>query len=142
MYDKQVKKLIERGKIKIIDLPSKRREMRENQILLLRDDWINLKLLLEKDRIRGTYIHAFNALERIIDIILIENGYQAKDRYARRILVREILGEEFLEEYDKLFDKRKDSMYDVYGVLSEDDVREIIDNVLPELLDKAKVVLE
>ena len=142
MYDKQVKKLIERGKIKIIDLPSKRREMRENQILLLRDDWINLKLLLEKDRIRGTYIHAFNALERIIDIILIENGYQAKDRYARRILVREILGEEFLEEYDKLFDKRKDSMYDVYGILSEDDVREIIDNVLPELLDKAKVVLE
>jgi len=142
MYDKQVKKLIERGKIKIIDLPSKRREMRENQILLLRDDWINLKLLLEKDRIRGTYIHAFNALERIIDIILIENGYQAKDRYARRILVREILGEEFLEEYDKLFDKRKDSMYDVYGILSEDDVREIIDNVLPELLDKAKVVLK
>jgi len=142
MYDKQVKKLIERGKIKIIDLPSKRREMRENQILLLRDDWINLKLLLEKDRIRGTYIHAFNALERIIDIILIENGYQAKDRYARRILVREILGEGFLEEYDKLFDKRKDSMYDVYGVLSEDDVREIIDNVLPELLDKAKVVLK
>ena len=142
MYDKQVKKLIERGKIKIIDLPSKRREMRENQILLLRDDWINLKLLLEKDRIRGTYIHAFNALERIIDIILIENGYQAKDRYARRILIREILGEEFLEEYDKLFDKRKDGMYDVYGVLSEDDVREIIDNVLPKLLDKAKVVLE
>ena len=138
----RLKKLIERGKIKIIDLLSKRREIRENQILLLRDDWINLKLLLEKDRIRGTYIHAFNALERIIDIILIENGYQAKDRYARRILVREILGEEFLEEYDKLFDKRKDSMYDVYGVLSEDDVREIIDNVLPKLLDKAKVVLK
>ena len=85
MYDKQVKKLIERGKIKIIDLLSKRREIRENQILLLRDDWINLKLLLEKKRIRGTYIHAFNAFERIIDIILIEKGYQAKDRYARRI---------------------------------------------------------
>ena len=33
-------------------------------------------------------------------------------------------------------------MYDVYGVLSEDDVREIIDNVLPKLLDKAKVVLK
>ena len=50
--------------------------------------------------------------------------------------------EEFLEKYEELFDKRKDSMYDVYGILSEDDVREIIDNVLPELLDKAKVVLE
>ena len=48
MYDKQIKKLIEKGKIKIIDLPSKRREIRKNQILLLRDDWINLKLLLEK----------------------------------------------------------------------------------------------
>ena len=142
MYDKQIKKLIEKGKIKIIDLPSKRREIRENQILLLRDDWMNLELLLEKGRIRGTYIHAFNALERTIDIILVENGYQAKDRYGRRLLIMKILGKEFLEKYDELFDKRKDGMYDVYGMLSKDDVKEIINNILPKLLNKAKVILE
>jgi len=53
-----------------------------------------------------------------------------------------ILGKEFLEKYDELFDKRKDGMYDVYGVLSEDDVKEIINNILPKLLNKAKVILE
>lgn len=142
MFEKEIESLIRKGRIKIIKLASKRKEIKENQLLLLKDDWINVKLLLVENRNRGAYIHAFDALERIIDIILIENGYQSKDRYARKLLIAKILGKEFLEEYEELFEKRKNGMYDVYGIISKEDVEKIMEKIIPKLLEKANVKIE
>lgn len=62
-------KLIKKGKIKIIDLPAKREEIKQNQMLLLKDDLNDAETLFEKRKFRGAYIHVFDALERVIDFL-------------------------------------------------------------------------
>ena len=135
MFEKEMKKLIGSGKIKIIDLPTKREEIRGNQISLLNDDLDNAETLFGMKKFRGAYIHAFDALERIIDVVLIEKGYKASDRYARRIAIGNVLGKEFLEKYENLFGKRKDGMYDTYGIISEHDSTELLEEMIPKLAE-------
>lgn len=134
-----VQDLIRKGKIGILNLPSKIDESRKNQILLLKDDLDNVEILLGKEKFRGAFIHAFNAYERAIDIFLICKGYKASDRYARRILIGELLGKEFLGEYEELFEFRKDKMYDRFGIITEPEIRKLTEELLPSILKKCGV---
>jgi len=139
VFERETEKLIKKGKIKIIDLPTKREEIKQNQILLLKDDLSNAKTLFEQRKFRGAYVHAFDALERIIDIFLIKYSYRVKDRYARKVAVGKTLGKEFLGQYEELFDKRKDGMYDTYGIISEPDVIELLEEIIPKMLKKCGI---
>ncbi len=138
----ELETLIRKGKIKVIDLPAKREEIEKNQLLLLKDDMDNVEILLEREHFRGAYIHAFNALERIIDIMLIKKGCKTNDRYARKMAIKEILGVEFLGAYEDLFDRRKDGMYDTFGVISEPDILILTEEMIPKLLEKLNIKLQ
>lgn len=138
----ELETLIKKGKIKVIDLPAKRDEIEKNQTLLLKDDLDNVEILLERKHFRGAYIHAFNALERVIDIMLIKKGYKTNDRYARKMAIKEILGVEFLGAYEDLFDRRKDGMYDTFGVISESDILILTEEMIPKLLEKLNIKLQ
>jgi len=133
-----ISKLIEKGKIRVLDLPSKIEESRKNQILLLKDDIENVEILLEKEKFRGAFIHAFNAYERAIDIFLISKGYKVSDRYPRKVLIGELLGKEFLGEYEELFELRKNRMYDRLGIIAEPEIKRLIEELVPKILEKSK----
>ncbi len=137
----ELEDLIRKGKIKVVDLPAKRDEIEKNQILLLKDDLDNVEILLERRHFRGAYIHAFNALERVIDVMLIRKGYKINDRYARKIAMKEIMGVEFLGTYEDLFDRRKDGMYDTFGVISEPDILTLTEEIIPKLLERLNIKL-
>lgn len=141
MSDKEtpLKKLIERGKIRTITLPAKIEELKHDQLLLLKDDVKNIEILLSEKRFRGAFIHAFDAMERAIDIFLLGKGLKITDRHSRKVAVKELLGPEFLGEYEELFELRKRGMYDRYDLISESDVAKIMDDVIPRLLRKAKM---
>lgn len=132
-----VKKLIEKGKIRVINLPSKVREIKDNQLMLLNDDKEDAKILLHEDKFRGAFIHAFDALERVIDIFLINRKYKITDRFSRKIAIGELLGEDFLGEYEDLFDLRKEGMYDRHGAIHESDVEKLLNDIIPMILRKA-----
>ena len=134
-----MERLIEKGKIRIIDLRSKREELKNNQILLLKDDLKDVEILLEQKRFRGAYLHAFDALERLIDIALIDRGLKITDRYSRKVAIGEVLGKDFLSEYEELFETRREGMYDSYGIIKESDVNRIIAEVMPPLLKKLNI---
>jgi len=134
-----IKDMISKGKIKIIDLPAKIEEIKENQALLLKDDVDDAKILLEQHKFRGAFIHAFNALERAIDMFLAHNKYKISDRFSRKIAIGKLMGKEFLAEYEDLFDLRKEGMYDRYGAIHEPDVGRLLKELIPTVLKKADV---
>jgi uncharacterized protein (UPF0332 family) len=129
--------LVKRGKIRIINLASKIDEIKGNQLLLLKDDMEDAKILLEEDRFRGAFIHAFDALERAVDVFLIEKKYKISDRFSRKVAIGELLGKEFLGEYEDLFDLRKEGMYDRHGAIGEADVEKLLSVTVPMVLKKA-----
>lgn len=108
----------------------------------MKDDIKNCEILLDSDKIRGAYIHAFNAMERAIDILLIRNRYKAKDRFARKAAIKETLGKEFLGKYEELYDKRRNGMYDLYGIFSKEDISRIINKIIPRILKKSEVEID
>jgi hypothetical protein len=134
-----VRRLIEKGKIRVIDLPSKVKEIKENQLMLLKDDMEDAKILLRGEKFRGAFIHAFDALERAIDIYLIEKKYKITDRFTRKVAIGELLGGKFLGEYEDLFDLRREGMYDRHGAIHESDVEGLLEKRVPMILKKAGV---
>jgi len=133
----KIRDLIARGKIRIIDLPAKIQEIKGNQVALLKDDIEDAKILLEEGKFRGAFIHAFDALERAIDIFLIDKKYKISDRFSRKVAIGELLGDEFLGQYEELFDLRKEGMYDRHGAIQESDVEGLLKDVIPMILLKA-----
>ena len=137
MHSETISRLIVKGKIKVLELPSKIEESRRNQILLLKDDLDNVQILLEKEKFRGAFIHAFNAYERAIDIFLISKGYKVSDRYPRKVLIGELLGKELLGEYEELFEFRKTRMYDRFGIITEPEIKRLTEELVPKILGKS-----
>ena len=140
---------IKSGKITIINLPAKRKEVFDNQLLLLKDDIDNMNTLLQNNKFRGALIHAFNALERAVDMFLILKGIKVRDRYYREVAIEEKIGKEFLGEFEDLYDKRRDGMYE-RGIITKDVILRITDVLLPkiittinkELPEKDKITIE
>ena len=124
---------IKSGKIAVIDLPAKRKEIFNNQLLLLKDDIGNMNTLLQSNKFRGALIHAFNALERAVDMFLILKGIKVRDRYHREIAIEEKVGKEFLGEFEDLYDIRKNGMYE-RGIVTKDVVLKITDDLLPKTI--------
>jgi len=137
VHSETISRLIVKGKIKVLELPSKIEESRRNQILLLKDDLDNVQILLEKEKFRGAFIHAFNAYERAIDIFLISKGYKVSDRYPRKVLIGELLGKELLGEYEELFEFRKTRMYDRFGIITEPEIKRLTEELVPKILGKS-----
>lgn len=136
----KLEKLIKSGKVLVIDLPIKRKELFNNQLKLLRDDLDNMNTLLDKEKYRGAFIHAFNAFERAIDMFLILKGIKVRDRFSRTIAVEEKLSEEFLGEFEDLYDSRRNGMYES-GIITKDLVLFIKDEKLPSLIKKINELL-
>ena len=125
---------IKSGKIAVIDLPAKRKEIFSNQLLLLKDDIDNMNTLLQTNKFRGALIHGFNALERAVDMFLILKGIKVRDRYHREIAIEEKVGKEFLGEFEDLYDIRKNGMYE-RGIVTKDIVLKITDDLLPKTIE-------
>jgi len=137
VHSEIIDRLIGKGKIKVLELPSKIEESRRNQVLLLKDDLDNVQILLERGKFRGAFIHAFNAYERAIDIFLISKGYKVSDRYPRKVLIGELLGKELLGEYEELFGFRKTRMYDRFGIITEPEIKRLTEELVPKILGKS-----
>jgi uncharacterized protein (UPF0332 family) len=136
----KLEKLIKSGKVMIIDLPAKRKELFNNQLQLLKDDLDNMNTLLDNGKYRGAFIHAFNAFERAIDMLLILKGIKVRDRFSRSVAIEEKLGKEFLGEFEDLYESRRNGMYES-GIITKDLVSIIIDDKLPFLISKINELL-
>ena len=136
----KLNKLIKSGRVSVIDLPAKRKELFKNQLRLFKDDLDNMKTLFEKDKYRGAFIHAFNAFERGIDMLLILKGIKVRDRYTREIAIEEKLGEEFLGDFEELYDRRKNGMYET-GFITRNLVLAIVEEKIPLLVKKINEIL-
>ncbi len=113
MFEKEMQELLKRGTIRRIDLETKRDELAQNQLLLLKDDLESARVLLEHRKYRAAFIHGFDAIERIADIVLLKKGYKVRDRVGRKIAVGNIFGAAFYEMYIALFEKRRSGMYTI-----------------------------
>jgi uncharacterized protein (UPF0332 family) len=135
-----LEKLIKSGKVLVIDLPVKRKELFNNQLNLLKDDLDNMDTLLDKGKYRGAFIHAFNAFERAIDMFLILKGIKVRDRFSRKIAVEEKFDKEFLGVFEDLYDSRRNGMYES-GIITRDLVLVIKEDKLPFLIKKINELL-
>jgi uncharacterized protein (UPF0332 family) len=136
----KLEELIKSGKVLTIDLPAKRKELFSNQLSLLKDDLDNLNTLFAKGKYRGAFIHAFNALERAIDMFLALKGIKVRDRFSRGIAIEEKLSEEFLGEFEDLYDMRRNGMYE-RGLISKELVLGITEDKLPFMIRKINEAL-
>ena len=136
----KLEELIKSGKVLTIDLPAKRKELFNNQLTLLKDDLDNMNTLFVKGKYRGAFIHAFNALERAIDMFLVLKGIKVRDPYSRGIAIGEKLDEEFLGEFEDLYGARRNGMYE-RGLVSKDLVLRITEDKLPLIIKKINEIL-
>jgi uncharacterized protein (UPF0332 family) len=136
----KLEKLIKSGKVLVIDLSVKRKELFENQLRLLKDDLDNMNTLLDREKFRGAFIHAFNAFERAIDMFLILKGIKVRDRFSREIAIEEKLGKDFLGEFEDLYDLRRNGMYES-GIITRDLVLIVKEDKLPFLVKKINELL-
>jgi len=136
----KLEELIKSGKVLPIDLPAKRKELFSNQLNLLKDDLDDMNTLFVKGKYRGAFIHAFNALERAIDMFLILKGIKVRDRFSREIAIKEKLGSEFLDMFEDLFDARRNGMYE-RGLISKELVLQITEDKLLFIMKKINEIL-
>lgn len=128
--------MIKSGKVSVIELPLKRKEIRDSQLQLLEDDIENARILYEKEKFMGSLTHAFDAVERLLDCFLAFKGIKFRDRFGRKAAIREYFGEEILGEFEDLFEARKNGMYE-RGIVPRESVVNIFERFLPELLEEA-----
>ena len=119
----------------MIELPLKRKEIKENQLKLLEDDIENTRILYERGKYRGSLTHAFDAVERLLDSFLAAKGIKVRDRFGRKISVGHYFGEETLGEFEELFGSRKNGMYE-RGIVPKESVARIFEYFLPKLIGK------